>query len=431
MADATKNGKLSAAELQALSHADVVKHVLERLSLSSFNARLLYESPFQQRLATIRTEDPPLYFGELLVGVNTVLRERAGTWDKQIEALALAQNELDIVPLATIDPEEITWLWYPYVPLKKLTLMEGDPSSGKTYLILAIAAAITQGYRLPDQEGHVGKPSPDEAGNVLYITAEDGLGDTIRPRAEKVGADLNRLFVPRAPQSFSLAEPQILGNAIARFRPQLVVLDPLQAFLGAQVDMHRANEVRPLMTNLLALAIQYECAILMVRHWTKAAGAKARHRGQGNVDFAAAARSQLSVGESPNDAGMRIMAQAKASLAAMGTSVVFQITDEGLFWCGTSTLSADELSQAQPMVHHNQRKDAMQWLRDFLKEGPQPAEVVKAAADTIGITDKTLRGARERLHVLTAKEGAVWYWRLPTWNRWERERYPGQDDVPF
>ncbi len=425
---AHENGTTAARDLivQTWTQREVVTQVLQSLAESPYNAHLLYTPVFQMRFAEIRRENPPLYFGELLQGVSISLRERAPAWDRQIEALAMAQNELDIVPLSAVPAEDITWLWYPYIPLKKLTLFEGDPSSGKTYLLLAIAAAITRGYSLPDQDGKVATPSPDDSGNVLYITAEDGLGDTIRPRAEKVDADLDRLFVPKKPESFSLTQPQALRNAIARFHPRLVVLDPLQAFLGAEIDMHRANEVRPLMTTLLAMAIEYECAIVCVRHWTKATGGRARHRGQGNVDFAAAARSQLAIGESPTEAGHRIMAQAKASLAGLGTSIVFTITDEGLQWCGTSTLTADELSAAQPTKHHEQRKDAMAWLKDYLTDGPHAADLILREAEAVGIAERTLRRAKEHLHVLSTKDKGVWFWRLPTFQKWER--YAGQED---
>jgi RecA/RadA recombinase len=441
--DVSANGHQPNQSIREQNIAAVVNHgtdeefvdrIIGILHMDIYATRILYEPLLKMRCARIKLHDDPLYLGKLFRAVSLSLGNRADAWDRDIGYLAEAEHELDIVPLSAIDREEIVWLWYPYVPLKKLTMIEGDPSSGKTYLILAMAAAITRGYSLPDQEGHVGKPSEKDSGNVLYITAEDGLGDTIRPRAEKVGANLERLFVPREPQSFSLADPHVLRNAMARFSPKLVVLDPLQAFLGADIDMHRANEVRPIMTTLLALAIQFECAIVMVRHWTKATGGRARHRGQGNVDFAAAARSQISVGESPNEAGARVMAQAKASLAGLGTSIVFRISDEGLEWCGTSTITADELSQAQPNVHHHQRQDAMKWLKDYLKTSPQPAELVIHAAEAVGISERTLRRAKEHLGVLSAKDKdtGIWYWRLSHIQKWER--YPGQEDandVPF
>ena len=387
----------------------------------------LFHHAIQQRCARIRLIAPELYHGKLLELVSASMPLRWRDWDRTIDTLCLAMAELDMQPLSEVNPEEIVWLWDPYIPLKKLTLVEGDPSSGKTYLLLAIAAAVTSGHALPTQDGKVGKPTPDQHGNVMYITAEDGIADTIRPRAEKVGADLTRLYVPRNPQAFSLADPAFLSNAMRRYTPRLVVLDPLQAFLGADIDMHRANEVRPLMTTLLALAIEHTCAIVAIRHWTKTPGGRAKHRGQGNVDFTAAARSALSIGESPEDDTLRIMAHAKSSLSKSGVSIIFSIHDDGLQWCGTSTLTADELSAAQPNKHHHQRKDAMEWLKDYLRDGPQPSSMVIHAAEAVGIPERTLRRAKEHLHVLAIQEERIWYWRLPKFQgKWER--YAGQED---
>ena len=170
---------------------------------------------------------------------------------------------------------------------------------------------------------------------------------------------------------FSLARPHLLSKAIAERQPTLVILDPLTAFLGADVDMHRANEVRPVMSTLVAMAIKYNCAIVAIRHWTKVVGGRAKYRGQGNVDFMAAARSVLAVGVSPEDEHMRIMAQAKNSICERGSSMVFTISDDGMQWCGTSMLTADELSAAQPQRHKHQRQDAMLWLKEYLRPGPQ------------------------------------------------------------
>ena len=407
---------------------DLVDQVIIGLGKSPYNASMLYRPRLQHRFAEIRRDDPALYHGTLMQAVSISLKERAGAWDRRIEVLELALNELDIVPLSSIEREEIDWLWYPYIPRKKLTIFEGDPSSGKTYLLLMIAAAVTQGYDLPDQDGKVGPPNEANKGNVLYITAEDGLGDTLRPRAENVNADLDRLFVPKQPQSFSLTEPQALRNAMARVQPRLLVLDPLQAFLGAEVDMHRANEVRPLMTTLLALGIEYGCAIVAIRHWTKAIGGKAKYRGQGNVDFTAAARSVLSVGESPENETLRIMAHAKPSLSKLGVSIMFQIKDEGLEWAGISGITADELSAAQPQRHKKQRQNAMEWLRDFLRDGPKASLIVIEAAKALDMNEKALRRAKELLGVLAMKEGNTWFWRLPKTTKWERSRYGDDDD---
>jgi hypothetical protein len=337
--------------------------------------------------------------------------------------------------LATIQPEALEWLWDLYVLRNKVTLVEGDPGRGKTYLVLAICAAITQGFCLPDQDGVVGPPDPAQAGNVLYITAEDGLADTIRPRADKLGADSERIFVvtlddlfPDGQPAFTLGNLRPLEQAIRERQARLVVLDPIQAFIGAKVDIHKTNEVRPLMTALAAMSARCGCGCIAMRHWTKGTGTKALYRGQASIDFSATARSVLVVGTSPENAAHRIMAQGKTNLVGEAKSIVFTITDTGLEWCGTSTLTADELAMAQPERQRSkQRVEAMAWLRDTLQSGPQPSKAVEAAAEAVGITPKVLERAKARACVESFKQGPIWYWRLPTLRRWADY----DDDVPF
>lgn len=432
-----EDATLLEAMAQYGNHEVFVDRLITFLGSGNYATRILYEPAYQQRCAGIKRDHRALYKGKLLRAVSlTLTPAEAQAWDREIDVWVYSQERLVTVPLSSIETEQVSWLWEPYIPLRKLTMVEGDPEAGKTFLMLQVAASITRGYRLPDQEGHVGKPDPTRTGNVLYLTAEDGLADTIRPRAEQLGADLDRLFVVPSPdlfpmdmQPFSLARPHLLSAAIEEREARLVILDPITAFLGAEMDMHRANEVRPVMTTLVTMATQRSCAMVALRHWTKAPGGKARYRGQGNVDFTAAARSVLSVGESPEDERLRVMAQAKNSVSTRGTSMLFQITNTGLQWAGTSTLTADELSAAQPKKHHHQRQDAMKWLKDYLRDGPQPADMVIHAAEAVGIPERTLKRAKEHLHVLSLKDEKVWFWRLPTFQKkWERDRYPGQED---
>lgn len=416
--------------LEVISRSDNHAIFVQALgnAVAEAGAACLFRQTIQQRCAAIAVADPDLYRGSLLELVSQAAPKRWHDWEKEVQALTLGLADLDIVPLSQIEEETITWLWEPYIPHNKLTLFEGDPGSGKTYLLMTIAAAVTRGWSLPDQQGTVAPGDGQRAGNVLYITAEDGLADTIKKRGRATGADQERLFVPRKITAFSLTQPDALCRAIGRYRPRLLVLDPLQAFLGGQIDMHKANEVRPLMTTLAQMADDYQCAIVAIRHWTKAPGGRARYRGQGNIDFTAAARSAISVGESPEDDRYKIMAQNKSNNSRFGISMVFQITDEGLHWCGTSTLTADELSAAQPKRHATQRQTAMEWLREYLKQGPQPAELILHEAEAVGIPERTLRRAKEHLRILAAKdrEKGIWFWRLPTFQKWER--YPGYED---
>lgn len=414
-----------------------VEMIIGIMQSDPYGTQFLYFPAYQRRYATIKQQNRPLYMGKLFKAVRLALGPDAVNWDHEIDVFLYNQETLLTVPLSSIASQEVSWLWEPYIPLRKLTLVEGDPEAGKTYLLLALAAAITRGYAFPDQSGRVPSPTNDP-GNVLYITAEDGLADTIKQRAERCQADLDRIYVvpnaemfPEGMQPFSLARPHLLSAAIAERQPRLVILDPLTAFLGAEIDMHRANEVRPVMSTLVTMAIKYNCAIVAIRHWTKVIGGRANYRGQGNIDFLAAARSVLAIGISPEDERLRIMAQAKNSIGTRGISMVFTISDTGMQWAGTSMLTADELSAAQPQRHKHQRQDAMRWLKDYLREGPQASLSIIAAAGVVGIPEKALRRAKEHLGVLAAKEGNTWYWRLPKFQPWDRYAGMEDEDTPF
>ncbi len=150
--------------------------------------------------------------------------------------------------MSEINAEEVQWLWYPYIPLGKLTIIQGDPGEGKTSFILAVIAALTRGDPLPECE------QAAEPMNVIYQTAEDGLADTIKPRLESAGADCTRvLVIDESKRELTLCDAR-LEEAIRRTGAKLIVLDPLQAYLGSDVDMHRANEVRPILKRLSLMA---------------------------------------------------------------------------------------------------------------------------------------------------------------------------------
>lgn len=330
---------------------------------------------------------------------------------------AITSPHLVLVKFSDVEPEEIEWLWHPYLPLGKLTILEGDPGQGKTYLMLAIAAAMTRGYVLPDQRGRPGPPG-NAIQNVIYISAEDGLADTLVPRAIRADANREHLYGVRGvssggePQPFSLAQVTLLSDAIRDTQAKLIIIDPIQAFLGAEVDMHRANEVRPLMASLSRIAELHKCAILIIRHINKGNG-KALYRGMGSIDFTAAARSVLVVAESLEDPSKKILAQAKNSLDKNGASLAFAITDDGFHWCGVSRMGAEELLSQQPVKGQHQQNAAMEWLVETLRNGEMLADAIMEEAEANGIKERTLRTVKARLGVLSYQRDKRWYWRLP------------------
>ena len=189
------------------------------------------------------------------------------------------KTELKMIKMSDVQSQEIEWLWYPFIPYGKLTIVQGDPGDGKTTLVLNIAAKLSKGEGL---EEDMKVPGPM---NIIYQTAEDGLADTVKPRLETAGADCERILViDESDKSLSMSDER-LEYALKQTGARLLILDPIQAYLGGGMDMNRANEARDMTKKLGALAEKYKCAIVLIGHMNKAAGNKAAYRGMGSIDF--------------------------------------------------------------------------------------------------------------------------------------------------
>jgi AAA domain len=302
-----------------------------------------------------------------------------------------------VVILADVKPESVQWLWEPYIPLGKPTMLEGDPGVGKTWLALAIATHVSQGKAWPGTTN--AKPA-----HVLYLTAEDGLADTLRPRLDAAGADVRRVHALTGWTSetdqggISLVDIEVIEQTVHQTEAKLVVIDPLQAFLGGRVDMHRANETRPLLAAVAAMAERCGCAVLIIRHLSKALQDRAIYRGLGSIDFAAAARSILLAAQDPQHPSQRVMAHAKSSLARSGPSLTYEIREGQFLWVGQSELTADALIRPYPMEEERSAADeAQDFLRDYLADGEKPAKEVIREARKAGIAERTLDRAKKGL----------------------------------
>ena len=191
--------------------------------------------------------------------------------------------KLKMIRMSEVQSQEIEWLWYPFIPYGKLTIIQGDPGDGKTTMVLNLAAKLSKGEAL-DENMKVTEPV-----NVIYQTAEDGLADTVKPRLELAGADCERIIViDESDKSLSMVDER-LEQAIVRTGARLLILDPIQAYLGGGMDMNRANEARDMTKKLGALAEKTKCAIILIGHMNKASGNKAAYRGMGSIDFFAVA----------------------------------------------------------------------------------------------------------------------------------------------
>lgn len=213
--------------------------------------------------------------------------------------MAETRTELQMIKMSEIQSQEVVWLWYPFIPYGKLTIIQGDPGDGKTTFVLNIAAKLSKGEGL-DSGMKLSEPL-----TVIYQSAEDGLTDTIKPRLEAAGADCENISViDESIKSLSMIDER-LEEAIIRTKAKLLILDPIQAYLGGSMDMNRANEARDMTKKLASLAEKYRCAIVLVGHMNKAAGNKAAYRGMGSIDFFAVARSVLLVGRVEGEENIR------------------------------------------------------------------------------------------------------------------------------
>lgn len=326
------------------------------------------------------------------------------------------EPNLKLINMEQVEIEKIDWLLYPFIPFGKVTIVQGDPGEGKTTMVLQIIAKLTKGEAvLPsgsDEPALEGKTMALEPVNVIYQTAEDGLGDTIKPRLLSAGADCSRVMViDDNNQALTMMDAR-LEEAIIKTKVRLVVLDPIQGFLGAAVDMHRANEIRPLMKRIAVLAEKYHCAIILIGHMNKNSNGKSSYRGLGSIDFQAAAKSVLIVGRIKDEPEIRVVCHVKSSLAPEGKSIAFRLDkDTGFEWIGEYDISADDLLSGDnrgQKIHA-----AKEFLKEILASGSVAQTKVAEEAESRRIKKKTLWNAKKELEIDSVKIGNQWFWMLP------------------
>jgi hypothetical protein len=316
------------------------------------------------------------------------------------------KTELKMIKMSEVESQTVEWLWYPFIPYGKLTIIQGDPGDGKTTLVLNIAAKLSNGEGL-DNEMKVHEPV-----SIIYQTAEDGLADTVKPRLELAGADCEKISViDESDKSLSMIDDR-LEQALIKTGARVLILDPIQAYLGGGMDMNRANEARDMTKRLGVLAEKYKCAILLIGHMNKASGNKAAYRGMGSIDFFAVARSVLLVGRVEGEPNIRAVVQIKNNLAVFGHPKGFELSEKGFNWLGDYEITADEvLGGIAPKA--NKFEQAKSMLRELAETSNaiQSNEIFEMAGEH-GISKRTLENAKKELGIKAKKINNTWYWEL-------------------
>ncbi len=333
----------------------------------------------------------------------------------------------EIVRLSDVLPEEVRFLWMPYIPIGKITMAQGDAGLGKSWFTLVLTSSETTGSPHPGMHGPKREPR-----NVVILSGEDGLADTIRRRLDAVGADPSRVYAITAKSttndagekqeaSITLSDIETLERVVETYKPSLVIVDTLTEYLGSNVDMHRSNETRPVLSKLAKMAARHELAVIIVHHLNKSSMQKALYRGAGSYDFVAVARSVLLIAEDPNDPNLRVLAHVKSNLAPLGPSLGFKLEEGKFWWLGQHSATADDLL-ATPLTPEARfkRDEAGDLLRDVLAYGPTPVRDIKDAARDAGIGWRTVEEAQKAMGIKKRRVskgnagGGRWEWELPT-----------------
>lgn len=333
------------------------------------------------------------------------------------------------VRMSAVEPTAVRWLWPGYVPAGKLTIVDGDPGLGKSTMVLDLAARVSTGDEMPD--GSVGV----QRRSVILVAGEDGAGDTIRPRLEAHGADVERIIHLQTIPITALQEDGITRvkvgerppalptdvstiRSVARREPVgLIIVDPLSAHLDQNVNLNSDGDVRQALLPLTKLADDLGVAVIVIRHLNKSGGADPLYRGGGSIGIIGAARSAFLVGRDPSDPDLRILASTKLNLARPPQSLRFRLVTSGTTsrtqWEGPTSLTATQLlgDSASPVLDA-----AGSWLMDALRDGPVPSGQIFDLGHREGFSEISIKRAKRAIGAKSRKGGMTdgWLFYLPS-----------------
>lgn len=345
-------------------------------------------------------------------------------------------NDVKIINFKDIKSVKTDFLWYPYIAFGKITLIHGNPGDGKTFLSLKLAAEVSNGRALPGMPESNAKPLP-----VIYQTAEDGLEDTIKPRLEDTDANMENIYaIDEEDKALTFADPRI-EDAIVKTGARLLIFDPLQAFIGKDVDMNKANQVREGLRPLCRLAAKYNVAIILIGHLNKAQGLVSICRQIGSMDITATVRSVLIVGRHKDDPSIRVIVHDKSSLAPEGTSVAFTLSGDSSFqWLegyedvtSADVLGAQRTSRSKRCTKLNKAVEFLEGLFKNHSTTVPSKEVYARAMEAVGCDKRTVDYAKTYVPGLDSRKLTDhWVWfidesQIPTDDPYELS----EDDLPY
>lgn len=317
----------------------------------------------------------------------------------------MIKNNFQYEYFSSVTQRKVEWLWYPYIPYGKLTILQGDPGEGKSTFMLNVAALLTRGKNMPDGY-RVSEPQ-----RVVYQTAEDNLADTVKPRLVSAGADCNKIAYIIDEEDPLTLEDSRIESVIKQTQARLFILDPLQAYLSQDSDMFSAGKMRGQLKQIADIAAKYNCAVVIIGHMNKASGEKNLYRGLGSIDIAAIARSVLMISKDKSDPNIRYMFPVKSSLAPEGCAIGFSLNRKsGLTWLGQRTIDTSQLRDYETV--ESKKSLAARVIVEILNEqDTYSADIVKKLK-ALGISERTIQTVKKELGITSYRKNGVWLWHL-------------------
>ncbi len=330
---------------------------------------------------------------------------------RRLDEARCRKRGLTLKRMSDVEPEEVGWLWENRLPCGKLTLLVGDPEAGKTFVTLDFAARISTAASWPD-----GGVAPQ--GDVLLLAVEDGLADTIRPRLDALHADVSRIYVVDGvydggeSKHFTLAdnldelEQTVKGKGV-----RLVVIDPVNAYLGSSINSWKDDNVRTALTPLAQMAERTGTAIVGIMHLSKNEERAVLNRVLGSIGFVAVARVVMHAKQGENGDNRRTLSVLKNNLAPKAPDLLYRIVDGRLVWECPEPGSIPRAGRSATA-----RDRAKRFLQLKLADGPRLVATVELEAELEGVSQSALRKAREALGIETFKkdfDDKRWWCRLP------------------
>ena len=320
-----------------------------------------------------------------------------------------------IIPFSEIPEERVEFLWYPYICLGTLGLLDGDPGDGKSQLCVWLCARLSRGEKLPNGDRF-------EPANCFLFNFEDLPGAVIKKRLEANGADLSRVFIQSRQFQLTAELVEWMDGEIAEKQPRIVFLDPIQAFMSG-VDGNSNIDVREFMSRLGEIAMNRKCAIICVRHFGKGAQDKAMKKGLGSTDFVGISRNQFGLARRSDGVRGFIVFHMKTNFER-GESMLFTMGDADgrkgeqpkIGFDKFTDITADDFFSGETSMRgpdQDEREVAKEYLLEALAGGPKSATALKSQGEARTISASTLDRARKELGIITAKQGKIWFWSLP------------------